>query len=146
MSFTKLLATFFLMSAGISGANAQADWPTKTITIVVPYATDGFSDARFRLLARKLSEKLGQTVILDNKAGAGGVLGTSLVAKAAPDGYTIGVGSFAPLAIHPELMKKVPYDVATDLMPVILIIHVPYKGGSPAATDLTAGHLSMMSS
>jgi tripartite-type tricarboxylate transporter receptor subunit TctC len=202
MPFTRILAALIFMTFGASIANAQADWPTKTITIVVPYAPGGFSDTRFRLLGRKLSEKLGQPVILDNKAGAGGVLGTALVAKAAPDGYTIGVGSFAPLAINPELMKKLPYDVATDLVPVILIensplilsvaknlpvknlaelialakkepnkltygssglggahhlsaemlkaaaqidiVHVPYKGGAPAATDLMAGHLSMM--
>jgi tripartite-type tricarboxylate transporter receptor subunit TctC len=202
MSATKLLAALFLLTLSMASVNAQTDWPTKAITIVVPYAPGGFSDTRFRLLGRKLSEKLGQPVILDNKAGAGGVLGTAIVAKAAPDGYTIGVGSFAPLAINPELMKKVPYDVATDLIPVILIensplilsvakalpvknlaelialakkepnkltygssglggahhlsgemlrsaaqidiIHVPYKGGAPAATDLMAGHLSMM--
>jgi tripartite-type tricarboxylate transporter receptor subunit TctC len=202
MQFTKFLSALLLTTIGVSGATAQTDWPSKAITIVVPYAPGGFSDTRFRLLGRKLSEKLGQPVILDNKAGAGGVLGTAIVAKAAPDGYTIGVGSFAPLAINPELMKKVPYDVATDLVPVILIensplilsvaktlpvknlaelialakkepnkltygssglggahhlsgemlrsaaqidiIHVPYKGGAPAATDLMAGHLSMM--
>jgi tripartite-type tricarboxylate transporter receptor subunit TctC len=198
----KLLVTLAIFATAFTKTNAQTDWPTKAITIVVPYAPGGFSDTRFRLLGRKLSEKLGQPVILDNKAGAGGVLGTAIVAKAAPDGYTIGVGSFAPLAINPELMKKVPYDVATDLVPVILIensplilsvaktlpvknlaelialakkepnkltygssglggahhlsgemlrsaaqidiIHVPYKGGAPAATDLMAGHLSMM--
>jgi tripartite-type tricarboxylate transporter receptor subunit TctC len=202
MQFSKVFATLLLVMLGMTNANAQADWPTKAITIVVPYAPGGFSDTRFRLLGRKLSEKLGQPVILDNKAGAGGVLGTALVAKAAPDGYTIGVGSFAPLAINLELMKKLPYDVATDLVPIILIensplilsvaknlpvknlaelialakkepnkltygssglggahhlsaemlkaaaqidiVHVPYKGGAPAATDLMAGHLSMM--
>jgi tripartite-type tricarboxylate transporter receptor subunit TctC len=202
MKFTHLLSAVLITTMSISIAKAQSDWPSKTITIVVPYAPGGFSDTRFRLLAKKLSEKLGQPVILDNKAGAGGVLGTSLVAKALPDGYTIGVGSFAPLAINPELMKKVPYDVAIDLIPIILIensplilsvaknlpvknlaelialakkepnkltygssglgvahhlsgemlrsaaqidiIHVPYKGGAPAATDLMAGHLSMM--
>jgi tripartite-type tricarboxylate transporter receptor subunit TctC len=202
MLSSKLFSALLFMTFGASIASAQTDWPSKTITIVVPYAPGGFSDTRFRLLGRKLSEKLGQPVILDNKAGAGGVLGTAIVAKAAPDGYTIGVGSFAPLAINPELMKKVPYDVATDLAPVILIensplilsvaknlpvknlaelialakkepnkltygssglggahhlsgemlrsaaqidiIHVPYKGGAPAATDLMAGHLSMM--
>ena len=125
MLFTKFLVPSVLALVGISSANAQTDWPTKTITIVVPYAPGGFSDTRFRLLARKLSEKLRQPVILDNKAGAGGVLGTAIVAKAAPDGYTIGEGSFAPLAINPELMKKVPYNVATDLVPVILIENSP---------------------
>ena len=99
-------------------AHAQTDWPSKPIVIIVPYAPGGFSDTRFRLLAKKLSEKFGQPVILDNKAGAGGVLGTAMVAKAAKDGYTLGVGSFASQAINPALMKKIPYDVATDLAPV----------------------------
>jgi tripartite-type tricarboxylate transporter receptor subunit TctC len=74
-----------------------------------------------RLLGRKLTEKLGQPVVIENKAGAGGVIGTNLIAKANPDGYTIGCGSFAPLAINPILMKSIPYDAATDLAPVILL-------------------------
>jgi tripartite-type tricarboxylate transporter receptor subunit TctC len=65
-------------------AHAQADWPNKSVTIVIPYAPGGFSDTRFRLISRKFSEKFGQPVIIDNKAGGGGVIGTAMVAKAAP--------------------------------------------------------------
>lgn len=183
-------------------AQSTENWPNKGLTLIVPYAPGGFSDTRMRLLARKLSDKLGQPVVVENKGGAGGVIGTALVAKAAPDGYTLGSGNLAPLAVNPSLMAKIPYDVARDLAPVILIensplvlsvansmpvknldelvalakkqpgkltfgssgvggahhlsgemfrdsakidiTHVPYKGGSPAATDLMAGHLNMM--
>lgn len=183
-------------------AQAADAWPNKGLTLIVPYAPGGFSDTRMRLLARKLSDKLGQPVVVENKGGAGGVIGTALIAKAAPDGYTLGSGNLAPLAVNPTLMPKIPYQVTRDLAPVILIensplvlsvankmpvntldelialakkepgkltfgssgvggahhlsgemfrnsakidiVHVPYKGGSPAATDLMAGHLNMM--
>ena len=194
-----------LMAISVSPALAQqaaGNWPTKSVTLIVPYAAGGFGDTRMRLLARKLSDTLGQPVVVENKGGAGGVIGTAIVAKAAPDGYTIGSGHLAPLAVNPSMMQKLPYDVSKDIAPVILIensplvlsvantvpaknlgelialakkepgkltfgssgiggahhlsgemfredakidiVHVPYKGGAPAATDLMAGHLSMM--
>jgi len=111
-----LLAVFCSTSA-----QAQSNWPSSPITLIVPYAPGGYSDTRMRLLGRKLTEKLGQPVVIENKAGAGGVIGTNIIAKANPDGYTIGCGSFAPLAINPILMKSIPYDVANDLAPVILL-------------------------
>jgi len=181
--------------------DAQA-WPAKSITLVATYAAGGFADTRMRLLARKLTDKLGQPVVVENKSGAGGVIGTAVIAKAAPDGYTIGSGNLAPLAVNPTLMTMLPYNPQKDLAPVILIensplvlsvsntlpitsladlialakkepgkltfgssgiggahhlsgemfrnlanidiVHVPYKGGAPASTDLMAGHLSMM--
>ena len=104
-----------------TSAQAQSNWPSSPITLIVPYAPGGYSDTRMRLLGRKLTEKLGQPVVIENKAGAGGVIGTNIIAKANPDGYTIGCGSFAPLAINPILMKSIPYDVANDLAPVILL-------------------------
>jgi tripartite-type tricarboxylate transporter receptor subunit TctC len=104
-----------------SSAIAQASWPSSPITLIVPYAPGGYSDTRMRLLGRKLTEKLGQPVVIENKAGAGGIVGTNLIAKANPDGYTIGCGSFAPLAINPTLMKSIPYDASVDLAPVILL-------------------------
>ena len=104
-----------------SPALAQAGWPSSPITLIVPYAPGGYSDTRMRQLGRKLTEKLGQPVVIENKAGAGGIVGTNLIAKANPDGYTIGCGSFAPLAINPTLMKSIPYDASVDLAPVILL-------------------------
>jgi len=117
------LATF----AALGGtAHAQAaDWPAKPITMIVPYAPGGFADTRVRLLARKLGESLGQPIVVENKAGAGGVVGTNLIAKAAPDGYTIGTGNLAPMAVNPSLMKDMPYNPQKDLAPVILIENSP---------------------
>ena len=191
------------LSSGFAGAQTSAsDWPQRQITFIVPYAPGGFGDTRMRLIARKLSERLGQPVVVENKAGAGGTIGTALVAKAAPDGYTIGSGHLAPLSVNPTLMEKLPYDPIKDITAVALVensplvlsisnslpandlkslialaqkepgkmsfgssgvggahhlsgemfanqaglklVHVPYKGGAPAATDLMAGHLNMM--
>jgi tripartite-type tricarboxylate transporter receptor subunit TctC len=155
-----------------------------------------------RIVAQKLGERLGQTIVVENRGGAGGTIGTDAAAKAAPDGYTIGSGNLAPLAVNPTLMTMLPYHPQKDIAPVILIensplvlsvanslpvknladlialakkdpgkltfgssgiggahhlsgemfrnlanidiVHVPYKGGAPASTDLMAGHLSMM--
>ncbi|KDC08601.1 tripartite tricarboxylate transporter family receptor domain protein, partial [Bordetella bronchiseptica E012] len=119
-----LLAAATLAAAG--PARAQADnWPSKPITLIVPYAPGGFADTRVRLLARKLGESLRQTVVVENKAGAGGVIGTNLIAKAAPDGYTIGTGNLAPMAVNPTLMPAIPYDAQKDLAPVVLIENSP---------------------
>jgi tripartite-type tricarboxylate transporter receptor subunit TctC len=168
----------------------------------VPYAAGGFADIRARMIGVELAKTFGQPIVIENKPGAGGVLGTDAVAKAAPDGYTVGMGNLAPLAVNVSLMKKLPYDPQKDLSPVILIetspliltagpglpaknvqelialakekpgqiafassgiggahhlsgemlrqmsgidiVHIAYKGGAPAATDLLAGHVPMM--
>ena len=121
-----LIATLAAVTAFSGAAHAQAtDWPTKPITMIVPYAPGGFADTRVRLLARKLGESLGQPIVVENKAGAGGVVGTSLIAKAAPDGYTIGTGNLAPMAVNPTLMKDMPYNPQKDLAPIILIENSP---------------------
>lgn len=106
-------------------ALAQAGYPNKTITFVVPYAAGGFGDIRARQVTERLSKSLGVSVVVENKAGAGGVVGTNAVAKAAPDGYTIGMGNLAPLAVNRALMKKLPYDPDTDVVPVILLEKAP---------------------
>ena len=106
-------------------ALAQPPWPAKPITFIVPYAAGGFSDIRARKMGQELTKVLGQPIVIENKGGAGGVLGTDVVAKAAPDGYTIGSGNLAPLAVNVSLMKKLPYDPARDIAPVILIENSP---------------------
>lgn len=101
-------------------------WPGKQpIRLVVPYAPGGFADLRARQLATRLGQALGANVVVDNKPGAGGVIGTDFVAKAAPDGNTIGMGNLAPLAVNPTLMKTMPYNVAKNLQPVVLIEKAP---------------------
>ena len=104
---------------------AQANWPAKPIFFVVPYAAGGFADTRARKIGVELSKVLGQTIVIENKGGAGGVVGTDMIAKAAPDGYTIGMGNLAALAVNPSLMKKLPYDSTRDVAPVILIESSP---------------------
>jgi tripartite-type tricarboxylate transporter receptor subunit TctC len=102
-------------------AFAQDKYPSKPITLICPYAAGGNADQRSRQFGKFLSTALGQPVIVDNKAGAGGNIGTEMVARAKPDGYTIGMGNFAPLAVNPTMFKKMNFDPAKDLMPIALI-------------------------
>lgn len=106
-------------------ALAQGSWPNKPITLVVPYAAGGFADLRARQLAQAISGPLGVNVIVENKPGGGGVIGTDQVARAAPDGYTVAMGNLAPLAVNVTLMKRLPYNPQKDLQPVILLEKAP---------------------
>jgi tripartite-type tricarboxylate transporter receptor subunit TctC len=117
-----LLALAAAAAAGTSfGAHAAPAWPEKPVRIVVPFAAGGTSDILARLLADKLQLALKQTVLVENKAGAGGVIGADSVAKSAPDGYTFLLGTIASHAINPVLQPKMPYDAAKDFAPVILL-------------------------
>jgi tripartite-type tricarboxylate transporter receptor subunit TctC len=191
-----LLATAALLVAG--AAAAQAEFPTRTVTMLVGFAPGGATDTAARIIAKKLSENLGQTVIVENKAGAGGNIAHQAVATAQPDGYTILLGSVGPLAVAPHLMK-LPYDPFKDIAPLTMavtfpnvlvvhagvpartfpeyialakakpgaldfastgvgsashlagellnqraginVVHIPYKGGGPAMTDLLGGRV-----
>jgi len=192
-----LLVLFFAPTV-----KAQESYPTKPIRWIVPYAPGGFADIRARRMGVDLARALGQPVVIENRAGAGGTVGTDAVAKAPADGYTIGSGNLASISVNVSLMKKLPYDPQKDLQPVMLIersalilmagpglkaasvqeliayakanpgqvgfgssgvggahhlsgemlklrtgvdmVHIPYKGGAPAAADLMAGHLPVM--
>src|ERR1700741_843986 len=90
------------------------DYPTRTVRLVAPTSPGGTSDILARMLAPKLSEALGQQVVVDNRAGAGTSIGVGIVAKSAPDGYTIGITPSA-LAINPNMFKKLPFDALRDL-------------------------------
>jgi len=199
-----VLAVPLFLAAATAFAQAPAgSFPSKTITMVVPYAPGGSSDTRARQIAAKMATYLGQPVIVENKPGASGNIGTDYIAKAPPDGHTIGIGNLAPLAVNKALFPKLPFDPATDIVPVSLIekgplvllvssekspvrslndllslgrakpdaltyasagnggsfhlagelmesltgvkmLHVPYKGGGPATTDMLAGNVSFM--
>ncbi len=102
-------------------AQSQDKYPSKLITWICPYAAGGGADTRSRQVAKLMQGSLGQTIIVDNKAGGGGNIGTDFIAKAKPDGYTIGMGNFAPLAVNHALFKKLSYDPANDLVPILLI-------------------------
>lgn len=204
MKITQIFQMFTLCGIILSSnpAGAQASYPNKAINLVVPYGAGGSADSRSRQLAQKMSVILKQPIVIDNKPGAGGNIGTEFVARSTPDGYTIGMGNFAPLAVNKTLFGNLRYDPETDLVPIILIekgplilavnpnsqyktiqdivtaakakpgtltfssggiggshqlsaelfmqnagiqmIHVPYKSGSAALTDLMAGNVDMM--
>ncbi len=107
-----------------AGAHAQS-YPAKTIRLIVPLAAGGPSDIMARALALKLTEVLKQSVVVDNRAGASGTIGTDLAAKSPPDGYTMLLVSTA-VAINPSLFKKLPYDTLRDLQAVSLLAEAPY--------------------
>lgn len=100
---------------------AQDKYPSKTITWICPYAAGGNADNRSRQIAKVMSQVLGQTIIIDNRAGAGGNIGTEMIAKAKPDGYIIGMGNFAPLAVNHALFKKIGFDPVNDIVPIMAI-------------------------
>jgi tripartite-type tricarboxylate transporter receptor subunit TctC len=101
-------------------AQAQASWPTHPVKIVVPAPAGSSLDVVARLLADKLKDRWGQAVVVDNKPGAGGMLGVDVAAKAPADGHTLAVGFNGPIAFSPFMVKKMPYDPVKDLTPVVM--------------------------
>jgi len=203
----RLTHYFSICSLGLilffsSGAFSQSNYPNKPINFIVPYGAGGSADSRSRQIAQRMSVILKQPIVIDNKPGAGGNIGTEIIVRAAPDGYTIGMGNFAPMAVNKTLFGNLRYDPETDLTPIILIekgplvlvvnpnspfktvqdivaaakakpgvltfssggiggshqlsaelfelnagiqmIHVPYKSGSAALTDLMGGNVDLM--
>ena len=192
-------ATALLVQAATAGAQT---WPSKPIRIIVPIAAGGIADTFSRVIGIKLTEVWGQPVIVENKPGGGGNIGADLVAKAAPDGYTLLMGFVGPNAVNPGLFKQMPFDAQRDFAPIALVmeaegllavnpsvpvhnvpelialararqgklayssggigtsshlagelfksmakvdvVHVPYKGNSPAITDLLGGQTQMI--
>ena len=185
-----------------AGTMAQAQqYPNKPIRLIVPFAPGGGTDITGRAIAMKLTDALGQTVVVDNRSGANGTIGADIAAKAPPDGYTLSMISSSH-SVNPSIMKKLPYDLVTDLAPItqattqpyalivhpsvaaksvkelialakakpnslnygssgtgglshlsgallcsmtgITMTHIPYKGGSPALTDLVGGQIQLL--
>jgi tripartite-type tricarboxylate transporter receptor subunit TctC len=119
------LAGLVLAALQNQSASAQ-DYPNRPITLVVPYAAGGGLDVLARMLALKLSDRLGKPVVVENRPGAGTVIGAASVAKAAPDGYTIMLGTSSPFAINVTLNKNLPYDPAKDFAPIVLTSNAPF--------------------
>lgn len=117
------LVAAFLLGAAVSGVQAQT-YPVKPVRVVVAFTAGGTTDILTRLVSQQLSERLKQQFVIDNKPGAGGNIGTEMVVRAAPDGYTMIVNSVGPIAVNPTLYK-LPYNPLTDLMPVVQIAEVP---------------------
>jgi tripartite-type tricarboxylate transporter receptor subunit TctC len=113
-------------SALVFGGEAQAqEFPDRSVTLVVPFAAGGSTDVVARIIGQKMSDDLGQQVIVENVAGAGGNLGADRVARAEPDGYTILMGTVATHALNPLILKTKPYDPERDFAPVSLLVLVP---------------------
>ena len=106
-------------------AFAQDKYPSKPINWICPYAAGGNADSRSRQVAKVMGTLLGQPIIVDNKAGAGGNIGTEMIARAKPDGYTLGMGNIAPLAVNHALFKKLNFDPLNDIVPIALIERGP---------------------
>lgn len=125
MSFCKTLFAGGIVAGLLLAGAAQAQFPERAVTLVVPFAAGGSTDVVARVIAQKMSENLGQQVVVQNVAGAGGSLGASNVARAEPDGYTILMGTVATHALNPLILKNKPYDAETDFAPVSLLVLVP---------------------
>jgi tripartite-type tricarboxylate transporter receptor subunit TctC len=195
------LATTLFGSFGVVSA-AEPEFPIKPIRLIIPFATGSSTDVSARVFGTELARQMGQQVIADNRAGAGGAIGMQALATAAPDGYTIGYAGPGPLAINPVVTPNVPYNVERDFQPIsqavdaplmlavttalavkdvkglialarsrpgelsnasagtgtigflageyfkmltgTRIVHIPYKGGGQAVTDVMAGHVQML--
>lgn len=200
MVLRKFVAALLVGAGCIASAHAASDYPSKTVRIIVTFAPGGVADMTGRVLASELSEELGQTVIVENQAGASGAIGTAFVARSEPDGYTLLLGTNATLAVNPATFNNLAYDPVNDFAPISLIanqplvigvspkvpaqslselvdlarskpgalsygsagssmhlaaelfahvagielLHVPYKGSSPAITDLIGGQIDLM--
>lgn len=107
-------------------AHAQADYPNKPVRVVVTFPPGGSTDVVMRLLLPRLNEKLGQQVVVDNRPGAGGNIGLTVVAKAAPDGYTLGVGAAGGLSANVTLYPNLPFDPVKDFKPVTMLAAIPF--------------------
>lgn len=125
MHLHKTLFGILVLSSFLGYSHAQ-DYPSKPIRWVMPFSVGGGSDNAARLMAPKLGKLLGGTVVIENRPGAGGMIGTDLAAKAAPDGYTLLWGGSAPLAVSVTLQKNLPYDPLKDFTPICRIGAAPY--------------------
>lgn len=190
-----------LAMLALAGAVHAQGFPARAVTLTVGFAPGGGTDTAARIIAQKLSENIGQSVVVDNRAGAGGNIAAQHIANAPPDGYTIHLTSVGPMAVSPHMVKNLPYDPKRDIAPITMgvifpnvmviglhvpaknlaefvalakekpgklsygssgiggaghlagelfkqragidIVHVPYKGGGPAMTDLIGGRIDM---
>ena len=123
LAFTTLLALF--ACAPLASVQAQGSWPTKPVRIVVPFAPGGTTDILARATAAELTKAFGQPFVVDNRAGAGGNIGTEVVAKAAPDGYTLLMGTVGTHGINKALYDKLAFDPVKDFAPITLVAGVP---------------------
>jgi len=126
-AYAEICCTVLLACAAVaSHAQSAADYPAKPVRLIVPYPPGGTTDFVAREIANKLGEAWGRQVVIDNRAGAGTLIGLNMGAKAASDGYTITFGTSAGLAVNPALGVKMPFDPRRDFAPIGLMVYVPY--------------------
>lgn len=129
MKFENLAATLaamLILSSLCGPAQAQSAWPVKPVTIIVPFPPGGATDVMARLFAPRIEAVIGQPVVVENKSGAGGTIGTQMVARAGNDGYTLLWGTVATHGIGPNIYKKLSYDPVADFEPVVHVVDQPY--------------------
>ncbi len=115
-----------LVLAAVASPVWAQDFPSKPLKLVVPYAPGGGADSVARIVAKKVSENIAQPIVIENKGGAGSIVGTDLVAKAEPDGYTLLLGQSGPISINPAVYKTLPYDPVKDFAPITMTTAYPY--------------------
>jgi tripartite-type tricarboxylate transporter receptor subunit TctC len=141
---TRVLSAAIALLAGTAAAGSQPAFPSRPITMVVAFAAGGSTDLIARVLAQRMGSILGQTVIIENKGGADGAIGTAAVARAAPDGYTIILSTTSTHVINPLLYKTISYNPATDFQPISLVAQSPnilvssLKFGAKSVADVIA--------
>ena len=124
MRSLRTVSTVILSALAVSAV--ADDYPNKAIRLIMPYPIGGSIDIAGRMVAQRLADNLGQAVVVDNRTGAGGIVGTETGARAAPDGYTVLMGGTGTLALSPSLQKNLPYDPNKDFTPVTLLVTIPY--------------------
>src|SRR6185503_14978189 len=110
----------------IAGSAFAQAWPARPVTLIVPFAPGGGTDITARTIAARLTQKWGQSVLVENRGGAGGILGAELAAKAKPDGYTLLVANVGITSINPALYSKLPYNPDTAFTPISLVCELPF--------------------
>jgi tripartite-type tricarboxylate transporter receptor subunit TctC len=121
---SRLLALAVALAS--AGAARADDYPSHPIRLVVPYAAGGGADSVARVIAKRVGETIGQPIVIENRGGAGSIIGTELVNKSAPDGYTLLMGQSGPISINPAVYKSLPYDPLKDFAPVAMTTSYPY--------------------
>lgn len=115
-----------LAASSVAHAQATGDFPNKPIRVIVPFPPGGSADAVVRMLSPRLNEKLGQQIVVENRAGAGGNIGLSVVAKSPADGYTVGLGAAGSLSVSSSLFAQIPFDVQKDFKPITMLATIPF--------------------
>ena len=124
---SKCLALAFTLAAALAAGTTHADdYPSRPIRLIVPYAAGGGADSVARIVAKRISESIGQTIVIENRGGAGSIIGTELVKNSNPDGYTLLLGQSGPISINPAIYKDLPYDPLKDFVPISMTTAYPY--------------------